>query len=97
MKNLLIAAVTFTLAGAAHGQTYHSKYGGEKVRAAATPPPVVSQRGVDGAIPAAIQGGNPLQMLNPRAPAQYGTAAQHVMLDPETGKWRGIKLWELYW
>ena len=31
-------------------------------------------------------------MLNPKAPAQYGTAGQHVILDPETGKWRGIKL-----
>ncbi len=31
-------------------------------------------------------------MLNPRAPAVYGTAEDNVYLDPETGKWKGIKL-----
>jgi hypothetical protein len=33
-------------------------------------------------------------MLNPYAPAKYGTAAQSVVLDPDTGKWKGIKLFE---
>jgi hypothetical protein len=98
MKNLLIVVLFFGLGGAAFGQTYRSKLGGEKVRAAPTPPPAVSQRGnAEGAVPAAIRGGNPLQMLNPKAPAQYGTAGQHVILDPETGKWRGIKLFEIFW
>ena len=36
---------------------------------------------------------NPLQMLNPLAPAKYGTAEENVLLDPDRpGKWDGIKL-----
>jgi hypothetical protein len=46
-------------------------------------------------IPRAIRGGNPLQMLNPLAPARYGTAQQSVALKPDgSGKWDGIKLFE---
>jgi hypothetical protein len=49
-----------------------------------------------GVIPRAVRGGNPLQMLNPRAPARYGTA-EHVTVKPEDpGKWNGIKLFEIY-
>ena len=54
-------------------------------------------------IPRAFRGGNPLQMLNPRAPARYGTAEESVLterayarrtvVDDPTypGKWKGIK------
>jgi hypothetical protein len=46
-----------------------------------------------GVIPRAIRSGNPLQMLNPLAPAKYGTAEENVMLNPDVpGKWDGIKL-----
>jgi len=46
-----------------------------------------------GVIPRAIRSGNPLQMLNPLAPAKYGTAEENVVLDPDRpGKWNGIKL-----
>jgi hypothetical protein len=32
-------------------------------------------------------------MLNPLAPAKYGTAEENVVLDPDVpGKWDGIKL-----
>jgi hypothetical protein len=61
-------------------------------------------REVTGVIPRAVRGGNPLQMLNPRAPARYGTAEQSVAYDLPPyehkstihdpgypGKWRGIK------
>jgi hypothetical protein len=48
---------------------------------------------VTGVIPRAIRGGNPLQMLNPFAPAKYGTAEENVVLDPDApGKSDGIKL-----
>ena len=48
---------------------------------------------VTGVIARAIRGGNPLQMLNPLAPAKYGTAEENVVLDPDrAGKWDGIKL-----
>ena len=55
-------------------------------------PPILSQPGVSGVIPRAIRGGNPLQMLNPFAPAKYGTADDNVSFDPDVpGKVNGIK------
>ena len=46
-----------------------------------------------GVIPRAIRSGSPLQMLNPLAPAKYGTAEENVLLNPDVpGKWDGIKL-----
>jgi hypothetical protein len=48
---------------------------------------------VTGVIARAIRSGNPLQMLNPLAPAKYGTAEENVVQDPDVpGKWDGIKL-----
>ena len=47
---------------------------------------------VTGVIARGIRSGNPLQMLNPFAPAKYGTAEENVVLNPEVpGKWDGIK------
>lgn len=60
-----------------------------------TPPPL-EREDVQGAIPRGVRGGNPLQMLNPMAPAKYGTAQQNVVIDPDTGKWKGIKLFEFW-
>jgi hypothetical protein len=55
-------------------------------------PAILSERDVSGVIPRAIRGGNPLQMLNPRAPAKYGTSEESVSLDPDVpGKVNGIK------
>ena len=48
---------------------------------------------VTGVIPRAIRSGNPLQMLNPFAPAKYGTAEENAVLDPDVpGRGDGIKL-----
>jgi hypothetical protein len=56
-------------------------------------PATLSQPGVSGVIPRAIRGGNPLQMLNPFAPAKYGTAEENVVFDPDVpGKANGISL-----
>jgi len=60
------------------------------------PPPPIYRENVQGVVPRAGRGGNPLQMLNPNAPARYGTAEQSVVIDPETGKWKGIKLFEIF-
>jgi hypothetical protein len=55
-------------------------------------PATLSQRAVSGVIPRAIRGGHPLEMLNPFAPAKYGTAEEDVSLDPDVpGKGNGIK------
>jgi hypothetical protein len=97
MKNLLVVVLLVAAGNVAFGQTYKARFT-EKVRAAPTPPPQVTQRrNVEGAVPRAVRGGNPLQMLNPLAPPQYGTAAQSVLLEPYTLKWNGIKLFEIFW
>jgi hypothetical protein len=54
-------------------------------------PAILSRPAVSGVIPRAIRGGNPLQMLNPFASAQYGTAGENVSVDPDVpGKVNGI-------
>ena len=61
---------------------------------APTPPPLRKEN-TEGVLPRAARGGNPFQMLNPKAPAQYGKAEDSVVLDPDTGKWKGIKLFTI--
>jgi hypothetical protein len=59
-------------------------------------PPILSQPGVSGVIPRAIRGGNPLQMLNPFAPAKYGTPEDNVSFDPDVpGKVNGINFFSI--
>jgi hypothetical protein len=56
-------------------------------------PATISQPAVSGVIPRAIRGGNPLQMLNPLAPAKYGTSEENISVDPGVpGKVTGINL-----
>jgi hypothetical protein len=48
---------------------------------------------VTGVIPRIIRGGDPLHMLNPFAPAKYGTAEEHAVVDSDVpGRGDGIKL-----
>jgi hypothetical protein len=48
---------------------------------------------VRGVIPRLIQGGDPLQILNPFAPAKYGAADENTVPDPDVpGRGDGIKL-----
>ena len=72
-----------------HTASFESKH-----HARQTPrPAALSQPAVSGVIPSAIRGGNPLQMFNPFAPANYGTAEENVSLDPDVpGKVNGTKL-----
>jgi hypothetical protein len=59
-------------------------------------PAALSEQVVSGVIPRAIRGGHPLQMLNPFAPAKYGTAEESVSFDPDVpGKGNGIKLFSI--
>lgn len=59
-------------------------------------PATLSQQAVSGVIPRALRGGNPLQMLNPFAPAKYGTAEENVSLDPDVpGKGNGINFFSI--
>ena len=72
----------------------HSTTLGQRRHSAQTHRSVAEARPqVTGVIARAIRGGNPLQMLNPLAPAKYGTAEENVVLDSDVpGKWDGIKL-----
>jgi len=74
-------------------KTFTARAGG-KARPAPTPPPIRKEN-TDGVLPRAARGGNPFQMLNPKAPPQYGKAEDSVVLDPDTGKWKGIKLFTI--
>jgi hypothetical protein len=48
---------------------------------------------VAGVIPRIIRGDDPLQMLNPIAPAKYGTAEEDPVLDSDVpGRGDGVKL-----
>lgn len=96
MKTLLGIAAVLTLNATAWGQSFTAPAAPRKVQPQATPPPLTT-RDISGVIPRAIRGGNPVQMVNPRAPARYGTAEQSVMLKPDgSGKWNGIKLFTIY-
>jgi hypothetical protein len=47
----------------------------------------------EGAVQVAIRTGNPIQLINPAAPARYGNAQEHVSHDPnDPGKPKGIVL-----
>jgi hypothetical protein len=93
MKKLTIA-ILFAFVAVAGAQTLRAPSNKKKVKAQAPAP--IRRESVDGVLPAAFQpGGNPLQMLNPKAPAKYGTAEQHVDIDPRTGKWKGIRLFTI--
>ena len=65
-----------------------------KARPSPSPPPLRKEN-TEGVLPRAARGGNPLQMLNPKAPAVYGKSEDSVVLDGETGKWKGIKLFTI--
>src|SRR5947207_5578080 len=97
MKICLTVLIALVWAGAASAQTYQKPIGPQpKVRSIERHPPVVQRENVQGAIPRGIRGGNPLQMLNPNAPAKYGTSMQSVVIDRDTWKWKGIKLFEIF-
>lgn len=73
MKKHFLAAFILALAaaGTAHAQSFSAPTTDrtrERVERR-TPPPVT--RGEAGAIPRAVRGGNPIQILNPRAPQRY--------------------------
>ena len=96
---IFIALAFAATASAQSSQSYRSPVGKQQpVRPTGVkPPPVEQTREFEGSIPAAVRGGNPLQMLNPMAPEKYGTAHEHVVYEPYTWKWKGIKLFEIVW
>ena len=97
MKTLMIAILS-ALVASASAQEFRAPLGPQKpVRAMETPPPLLERPAVEGVVPRAFGAGrNPLQMLNPWAPARYGTCVDSTSFDPNhPGKWNGIKLFEI--
>ena len=99
MKTFFAILLLLTIASIASAQTYQSPIAKQQpVRPTGVKPaPVTQTRDYEGAIPRGMRGGNVLQMLNPLAPARYGTSAQGVIFEPYTWKWKGIKLFEIVW
>jgi hypothetical protein len=103
MKKLVILGILMTVAGLVLAQSPQTQKKTSKTftattrkgpKPAATPPPLRKEN-TEGVLPRAARGGNPFQMLNPKAPEQYGKAEDSVVLDPDTGKWKGIKLFTI--
>jgi hypothetical protein len=96
MKTYLIAALLIAAAVTpvvAESNTFTAPVTQPKHRQRPAPP--ISKPDVDGVIPRAVRGGNPLQMLNPNAPRKYGTSQEAVTVDSsDPGKWKGIKFFE---
>lgn len=66
----------------------HRRHGTEQRRSV-----VPLNRESSGVIPRTIRGGNPLELLNPFAPAKYGIAEENIVIDPEEpGRGEGVKL-----
>jgi len=107
MRKLFAIVVTTLISSAAFAQTYTAPVITRRVPGPPKPAPPLPAIAPGGVVPRAIREGNPLQMLNPAAPARYGTAQQSVTLKPDEpgkrngkpedpGKWNGIKLFEFY-
>ena len=45
---------------------------------------------LEGAIPRAVRASNPLHLINPLAPPEYGNGWDNVTTNPETGRANGI-------
>jgi hypothetical protein len=95
MKTYLIGLLLFAAAvTAANAQTFTAPVTHPKQRHRPAPP-ISEKNEVDGVVPRAIRGGNPLQMFNPLAPRKYGTSQEAVSYDPNDPiRWRGIKFFE---
>jgi len=104
-KTLIVCLVTGVLASgqptraagdsvtaSSHTASLESRHHARQTHRSAT----LSQPAVSGVIPRASRGGNPLQMLNPLAPATYGTAEENVSFDPDVpGKGNGINFFSI--
>jgi len=75
-----------------HSASFEHRHHGRQTHRPETP----HSQNTSGVIPRVIRSGNPLQMLNPLAPARYGAAEENVLLDPDApGKANGINLFSL--
>jgi hypothetical protein len=101
MKKLSLVAIVFVAAGigTAHAQNFSTSVNGKPRQRAERRPAPLSQRPVAGAIPRGVRGGNPLQLLNPRAPHRYfGSLDDTVTYDQDNpSRITGIILFGFRW
>ena len=100
MKTYLLGLILFAIAATTGlAETFSSSVGSTREAIAGKPSREVSiyRKGVYGVFPRAFgRGRNPLQMLNPRAPAKYGTGEESASFDPHIpGRCNGIKFFEI--
>ena len=99
MKKHFLAAIViaFLAAGSAHAQTFSAPI--NKRERVQRRTPEMYQRPAVGAFPRAARGGNPLHLLNPRAPRQYfGTPDETVTYDQNNpSRITGLILFGLRW
>jgi hypothetical protein len=101
---LIVLCLVATAASSLFAETYQAPARPPRKQPKERKPPPLAPVPVDGVIPRAVRGGNPIQMLNPKAPAKYGTSQDAVVFDPaplntavaqngqnDGGKWKGIK------
>ena len=102
--SLFVLCLLAVAATSAFAETYRAPIEPTRQKSQRERPVPLAPRKVDGVIPRGIRGGNPLQMLNPKAPAKYGTSQEAICYDPslmnqpiaqngqtDSGKWKGIK------
>ncbi|MFN2507722.1 MAG: hypothetical protein ABR589_03005 [Chthoniobacterales bacterium] len=84
MKKYLLATILIAAAACTtHAQTFRAPATETPRERAERSPAPVRDRDVGGAIPRGVRGGNPLQLLNPKAPRRYyGRHEETVTYDP---------------
>lgn len=98
-KHLLLGlAIAGAALGSAHAQSFSAPANQPKKPAPERPVAPVRQRPPVGALPRATRG-NPIQMINPRAPKKYyGTPDETVTYDPNNPSHvTGIILFGIRW
>jgi hypothetical protein len=62
------------------------------------PNEIKTEKGVySGVLPQVAKADNPLQLVNPAAPKEYGDAKDNTVYDSRTGQAQGIKLFSFSW
>ena len=78
MKKIWLAVSLMIVGSALHGQDFTARQ--HRVPRGAAPK-IAVQPAVDGVVQKAVRSGNPLQMLNPLAPREYGDGRECVYYD----------------
>jgi len=84
--SLILAVVSFcheSVAATPEHRFFHDIAFTYKHHPVETHAPVIELKPLTGVIPRSIRSGDPLQMLNPFAPAKYGTAEENTVFDPD--------------